>query len=391
MPGGLAIIKNAIIERLTRTADRLLPDSIVSNRDEYLRGYLLLALLLLNMSTCLLTVPIYHRMVGFDSPATPIAAAITATCLLLYIYAYWLLTRKGLFLHSANITFATLLAVNLMATQLTGGFIQSPVPQLTLFTPVFAFVLFGMRLGLVWLLITVGLCLLSVLLATDGRFSAQLIPDQADRDALKVMFFFALIFMGTTALIFHELMYQNLQKKLEEERDSYVYQASHDMLTGLPNRFQFFEYFERSLALAKRRHSTLALGYIDLDGFKPVNDTYGHHAGDLILETIAQRLNRIIRSGDMIARFGGDEFALLIPQVEHMEAVEAVVKRIIETIALPVDIDGETLRVTCSVGIALYPDSGSELDDLCKKADLALYSAKEQKNAYSFYQPLLKS
>ncbi|MBB3046055.1 diguanylate cyclase (GGDEF)-like protein [Litorivivens lipolytica] len=375
---------------MTRTADSLLPSSLTRNSDEYLRSYLLLALLLLNLTTCVLTVPIYLQIIGLESPATPIAAATTLACASLYLLAYWLLTRRGRFLLSANITFATLLAVNLLATQLTGGFIESPVPQLTLFTPIFALVLFGMRLGLFWLMITVGLCLLSVVLSAEGQFATQMIPDQRDRDVLKVIFFFALIFMGTTALIFHELMYQNLQNKLKQERDSYVYQASHDMLTGLPNRFQFFEYFERSLALAERKNHSLALGYIDLDGFKPINDTYGHHAGDLILETIASRLGRIIRTGDMIARFGGDEFALLIPLVDDRESVETVVQRIVEAVAHPLEEGDMKLQVTCSVGIALYPYDAEDVDDLCQKADLALYRAKEEKNSYSFFEKSLK-
>ncbi len=375
-------------QRLSSIAERLLPPSISRSGEYYLRGHLLLALLLLNITFCFLTIPVYLILIGFNSVLFPIAMAVDIICLAGYLLALYILIKRGNFALSAHITFGVLLAVNMLATQLSGGFIESPVPQLTLFTPIFAFVLFGMKRGIVWLAITVLLCLISLVLSHYGLLSYQFIPEQQTRQTLEIICFFVLIFMGTTGLVFYEWMYRDLQNKLKEERDSYVYQASHDMLTGLPNRFQFFEYFERTLARARRHKQSFALGYIDLDGFKPINDNFGHHTGDVILETIAQRLNDVIRGEDMVARFGGDEFTLLLPDITDRSAGDTVLKRINEVLAKPIVADEQTHRVTASIGVALFPGDGDSVDELCRNADIALYRAKKKNNTYCFYDEI---
>lgn len=375
-------------QRLANFFSLVLPLQLRNSGEHYLRGYLLLALLCLNISFCFLTVPVYIWLIGIDSPAFLLAMAVDIVCLLGYLLAFYILIARGNFALSAHITFGVLLAVNMIATQLSGGFLESPVPLLTLFTPIFAFVLFGMGRGLVWLVITVALCIGSIILGHYDLFSYQVIPDQETLKTLEVICFFTLIFMGTTGLVFYESMYRDLQSKLKRERDSFAYQASHDMLTGLPNRFQFFDYFERTLVRARRQRQSLALGYIDLDGFKPINDNYGHHTGDAILETIAQRLNEVIRGEDMVARFGGDEFTLLLPDVATPEATTSVLQRVIEALAKPVVVDNISHQVTCSIGVALYPKDGDDVDELCRKADAALYRAKEKKNRHCFYEEL---
>ncbi|HLP67533.1 MAG TPA: PAS domain S-box protein [Rhizobium sp.] len=154
-----------------------------------------------------------------------------------------------------------------------------------------------------------------------------------------------------------------------------VHMARHDMLTGLANRAFFRECFD--LALAERRTSAgMAVLCMDLDGFKAVNDTFGHPTGDALLRQVSTRLVQIVRASDILARLGGDEFAIIQPLSQSTDDAVALAKRVIETLAQPFSIDGVTAVIGVSVGIAFAPKDGTSADELIKAADIALYSAK---------------
>lgn len=147
--------------------------------------------------------------------------------------------------------------------------------------------------------------------------------------------------------------------------------AYHDTLTELPNRRMFAERLDRSSVIGTH----YALLCIDLDGFKPVNDTFGHAAGDMLLYAVATRLKRCIRPGDMVARLGGDEFAVFL--CSDVSAADSVASRMIQTLKLPFDLDGSSVQIGASVGIAIAPDDADTADGVMRCADLALYNAKE--------------
>jgi diguanylate cyclase (GGDEF)-like protein/PAS domain S-box-containing protein len=152
--------------------------------------------------------------------------------------------------------------------------------------------------------------------------------------------------------------------------------AFYDPLTGLPNRVLFFERAERALAQARRSGELVAIGFVDLDTFKHVNDVFGHAAGDHLLQQVAQRLSRGLREGDTVARLGGDEFALLLPGQVDGEAAVRVAERVLEVLRQPLEIDGRTLSPTASLGLSLFPEDGAEVTELLRKADIAMYQAK---------------
>lgn len=164
------------------------------------------------------------------------------------------------------------------------------------------------------------------------------------------------------------------------------YQAYHDTLTGLPNRLLFYDRLSVALSNAKRSKGILAVIFLDIDGFKPINDNFGHDVGDILLQSITKRLMNCIRQGDTVARIGGDEFTLILPQVTQKEEVDEIAQRLIDTLKEPYLINKNNLYITASVGISFYPDDGKDMQTLMKKADIAMYSAKEKgKNNYQFY------
>jgi len=153
--------------------------------------------------------------------------------------------------------------------------------------------------------------------------------------------------------------------------------AYHDILTGLPNRLLFSDRLQQAIAIAERSSQTIAVCFIDLDGFKPINDQYGHAAGDKVLIEVAQRMQREIRSIDTLSRFGGDEFVLLLSNLEHENEYQAVLARLAEEIKRPIGISAEiVVKVTASIGVSLYPTDSVNLDKLIRYADEAMYQAK---------------
>ncbi|HWQ38612.1 MAG TPA: EAL domain-containing protein [Burkholderiales bacterium] len=159
-------------------------------------------------------------------------------------------------------------------------------------------------------------------------------------------------------------------------REALEHQATHDTLTGLPNRSLLTDRISQGIANAQRHGWILAVIFVDLDNFKLVNDTLGHRAGDLLLQTVARRLRASVREGDTIARLGGDEFVLLMNEQPSKESVTQAVQRIVQAIAAPIVLDGHEIASTCSAGISLFPNDGADGETLLKQADTAMYRAK---------------
>jgi len=162
--------------------------------------------------------------------------------------------------------------------------------------------------------------------------------------------------------------------------------AHHDVLTNLPNRALFATLLDKSLAISRRNEQQLALMFLDLDGFKQVNDTAGHDAGDQVLIDTAGRLIRCVRASDTVARFAGDEFIILINEVRSKADARFVANKILELIGQPFHLREDELQVSASIGISLFPADGSDMISLLKNADTAMYRAKDKgKNNFRFY------
>ena len=169
-------------------------------------------------------------------------------------------------------------------------------------------------------------------------------------------------------------------------------QANHDQLTGLPNRNLLRDRIEQGIARAARRGCMLALVFIDLDGFKFINDSLGHAAGDELLVEIAGRLNASIRSSDTVGRLGGDEFVLVLNDHEQLGSVISTLERVLQDIGRPAALAGRELQVGASLGVAMYPDDGDDADSLLKHADVAMYAAKSRgRNNFQFFTRALNS
>ncbi len=174
------------------------------------------------------------------------------------------------------------------------------------------------------------------------------------------------------------------EHKLAEERIRRV--AHHDSLTGLPNRLLFNDRLTQAISLAKRDSRQFALLYLDLDRFKPVNDTLGHAAGDELLQAVAARMRQQVRESDTVARVGGDEFTVILRDIGGRDEAETVARKIIAAVAVPLELGNQKQRIGigASIGIALYPADARETDALVKAADAAMYSAKQAGSSFRF-------
>lgn len=185
-------------------------------------------------------------------------------------------------------------------------------------------------------------------------------------------------------LLVTAIVHDVTEHKQIEERLKHL--AEHDALTGLVNRVILEDRIELAITLAKRHHYNLAVFFLDLDGFKKVNDTYGHAIGDRVLRAVTKRIQGCIRGSDTLARVGGDEFALLILEIKTEDAVTQLAKKILRRFTKAFLINNKKIVTTLSMGISLYPKDGADHQSLLKKADAAMYEVKNHgKNGFKIF------
>ena len=172
----------------------------------------------------------------------------------------------------------------------------------------------------------------------------------------------------------------------EKSEEAARHASLHDPLTGLPNRVLFNDRLEHSLAQAKRHNWTLAVMFVDLDGFKSINDTYGHDVGDSVLQTISQRLKENTRDDDTVSRHGGDEFIYVLMEVRDERDILLIAETLLKVVQVPCVVGTLEITISASIGISLFPKDGTTVESLVKNADKAMYRAKQTKSGYSFVQ-----
>jgi len=175
-------------------------------------------------------------------------------------------------------------------------------------------------------------------------------------------------------------------KILSNQKEQLAYQATHDALTNLPNKILFLDRLKQAIQIAKRHNQFIAVLFIDLDNFKEVNDSLGHDLGDKLLVEVANRMNKGLRASDSLSRLGGDEFTVIVNNINKIEDLSRIIQTILETFKEPIMIRNNTLYVNMSIGISIYPNDAKEVNDLLKHAESAMYKAKENgRNTYCFY------
>ncbi|MBN1375627.1 MAG: diguanylate cyclase [Dehalococcoidia bacterium] len=189
----------------------------------------------------------------------------------------------------------------------------------------------------------------------------------------------------------HVLVFYDITER-KRAKDLIKRYAYYDQLTGLPNRLLFSDRAEQALSRAQRYNRKIAIMIIDIDDFKKVNDTYGHSAGDQVLQDISLRFSSAVRRVDAVSRLGGDEFLVLLPELMEEDTTSHIAQRIVQALSLPCNISGKDVNLSSSIGLAVFPDYASSVDQLVKYADWAMYTAKQAgRNGYRRYSADMNS
>lgn len=370
----------------------LLPRDLAGSRREVSRAHLLVATLLAYLAAAVSTLGIAFACVPAPSAEaarlrwSAIGSAGVAIAAVLAIFR---LTGRRLL--AANLL-AGLLGVLFVAIAAVTGGARGPLPGIFVMVPITATLLGSRRSGLVWALVMFAATGGLRLLEHQGVALPWSLPEVNRRladDAITAVVFLAV----TASLQVYDHLAERLAEALEREKTRYAYLAEHDPLTKLPNRGAFALRVHEAIARARRSGIPFALGYLDLDAFKPINDRFGHAVGDVVLQRIAARLQTCTRTTDAVARLGGDEFGLLLEGVRsggHAESegnVESVARKILEKVAQPIAIGRDSVIVTGSLGLVLHPECPGDVEALERLADQAMYHAKAQGGVHRIHRP----
>lgn len=371
-----ANIKDNKPAELAAQLDRFIPDKLREEADSRLRSRTLVAILLFNI----LLWPVGEILIYIfrSAPQGQLSRGHLVFTLVAMsaMLALWVFKRYGSLQVVGNWFVATCyFAVLYPYMTLTG--IPESVLQTFFFIPAIAFMICGFTPALCWTVL--------VALSHTGCIIGSN-PDTSRTDQLFSLVLVLLIYGALTATYtIYNTIHQLIRQQLQAERNVLDYQAHHDPLTQLSNRSAAEEALKISIRQAYVTGEAIGLAFIDLDKFKPINDEYGHAAGDKVLKEVAGRLNNTIRRCDLAARVGGDEFAVIFRGLRNANDAKLAAGKLLAALREPVIVEDRSTSIDASIGIALFPEHGKLPDQLWQMADTAMYRAKSSGNGISVY------
>jgi diguanylate cyclase (GGDEF)-like protein len=366
-----------ISQRILPFLDYFIPADYRNEEERLLRSRVFVSTLYVLMLLVVLTDIFNFFFSDMSQYNKLISIGITLPIAIIFCISAFIFRQFSAYQVAINIILLVQLAAIAFAVFISGGPLRSTAAFLLFTPPMFAFCLAGTMPGIGWAALSYLLITIGAMLDINGF----VFPDVVEAAMKKKNDLLNLNagFVSLTLIVgIYEFNTRRLNRSLKKQRARFEYLANHDALTGLPNRLAFFKRCDEVIARSKRHGSGFAVAYVDLDGFKPVNDRYGHRAGDITLIAIALRLQKLIRKNDFLCRLGGDEFAFVFEDANSVNATDNIVQRLHQTLAQPIDIDEGTICIRASVGIATYPEDGSNIEQLCHYADQRMYRDKLQ-------------
>ncbi len=368
--------------------DDFLPPDIANDHDKIYRGRILVGLTLSYALFLCLGALYFHfftplsDQIKLQTAVALLPLAVMFICLL-YVFKY-----TGAFHTCANILVCCIYLGVTIGIFVSAGPINSPAVAVVPVPALLAFCMCGRFWGFFWATVICLTHLLMFAMASSGYEYMNLLENESSN--INTIFDWIIAY---SAIITTVALYEHMQMLLKKERDlehkKYVHLATHDQLTNLPNRVLFYDRIQRAVSRANREHTHFGLLYLDLDGFKPINDMLGHNAGDVVLQETADRLSTCIRETDTVARVGGDEFAVILENLSDNTIANDIAQKIAFQIGKPIFLANHKTKVKASIGIAFYPVDGTTSDELIRCADVAMYHAKSNTEHCISYQQAL--
>ena len=361
-------------------ADSIIPLECRRNHHETLRSRVLV-IVMFSLFTCLCSIYLWlPRLISLSPEGGQLANHLIVMMGLGSVICIIVLRVFNSRSLAANLYAVFLWAVFFQTASQTGG-IETPGLSLFILLPVLLGVTAGTRAGLYWTVVVCATWLVLLLLYRKGYYFPQIVVPANYNTAQTICLSLSCL-MVVVVVVLYEFMNHLLRDGLSSERESLDYLARHDQLTGLPNRRSFIIEWELALARASRNQTRVAILFLDLDKFKTVNDGLGHGAGDQLLQEMSRRLQGLLRATDFVARWGGDEFAMVVENVGGQSDLEQVAAKLVSTIREPMLIDGKPAEVGVSIGGAIFPDQSEYGPELERIADRAMYTAKQSAVGY---------
>lgn len=360
--------------------DFFIPDSQKQTSDSLLRARLLISIIQVYITILVLGLILFRLFTPLAAQYQTITSMILGFPAVLFVGILFGYRHNGNHVLWANVAVAVTYLLVFTGVSISGGPLISPATYVIPIPPLLAFCIIGRGPGFFWM---------SIVLATQlGLFSIAYrgyeFPFLVDASNAEINEGIDWV-IAYIAIMAIAVVYETMNMRLKHERDAeharYEFMATHDPLTDLPNRVLFHDQLNRSVLRGQRDDSHFSLLYIDLNGFKPINDQYGHEAGDKVLICVSRNIESSLREVDMVARLGGDEFAIILEGCGDSPTIDRMVRKVAGSIATPVVIGNQSVSVKASIGTATYPQDGLDGDSLVHAADQHMYTVKDTHGA----------